>query len=347
MSVLTKKLIKSAMPEIFIGKDVLINGERVRLTSVTFSDKRGDNSVKISAGVYAHVETAIDLPVIDDVETFEVEQEEKDVVIIPRTEHESLLWLTTPKPIAQVVKKSALIDNLIAQAEADKAVFPNTWFYGWQIKSKDWISADIEFDFYNIFQYRRHIHADIIMQWKQDKIDYPEFWNQLWQWKPSEKKDFVNQYWQILPHNVDTFFQFNCYRQHPHRENIIAYHACSPEDKKRWQYKSAGGEWYLCKGTGTECPLWTENTEYRLLPKTCKVTLQNGTVMEYPEPVREALNFDDNYWAVYANDVKNHNWINDNVNCLLALKIGLIHLTQQAAEQHLAVLQAINSQVAQ
>lgn len=195
------------------------------------------------------------------------------------------------------VKDSVSIDNLITQYEADK-------------------------------------HADHIMQWKQDKIDYPEFWWELWQW------DFVNQCWKILPHNVDTFFQFNCYQQHPHRENIIAYHACSPEAKKRWQSRLCGqDEWIFID---TE-PRWLEDYEYRIRPKLCKVTLQNGDVLEYPEPVREPLYFGDNYWAVYANDVKNHNWIN--TNCLLALKAGLMHLTKEAAEQHLAVLQAINSQV--
>ena len=74
MSALTKKLIKSAMPELFVGKDVLINGERVKLTSVTFSDTRDNDGIKISACVYAHVANESN----DDVETFEAEQELKE-----------------------------------------------------------------------------------------------------------------------------------------------------------------------------------------------------------------------------------------------------------------------------
>jgi len=202
-------------------------------------------------------------------------------------------------------KESALIDNLIAQSEADK-------------------------------------HADMIMQWKQDKIDYPEFWNELWQWKPSEKKDFVNQYWQILPHNVDAFFQFNCYRQHPHRENIIAYHACSPEDKKRWQSRLFGqDEWIFID---TE-PRWLEDYEYRIRPKLCKVTLQNGTVMEYPEPVRESLKNGQEYWVI--SDLTILKILFSERLSRKRLSLNFIHLTQQDAEQHLSVLQAINSQVAQ
>jgi hypothetical protein len=55
MATLTKKLIKAALPEIFIGKDVLIDGDRVKLTNVTFSDRKGNDGIKVSACVYAHI----------------------------------------------------------------------------------------------------------------------------------------------------------------------------------------------------------------------------------------------------------------------------------------------------
>jgi len=60
MAALTKKLIKSALPELFVGKYILINCERVELKNVTFSDTQGDNDVKISACVYAHIKQSVD-----------------------------------------------------------------------------------------------------------------------------------------------------------------------------------------------------------------------------------------------------------------------------------------------
>jgi len=76
MATLTKKLVKAALPEMFVGKDVLINGERVKLTIVTFSDTRGNDGVKVSDCVYAHVVAQHDLDAhIEQIESIDADQE--------------------------------------------------------------------------------------------------------------------------------------------------------------------------------------------------------------------------------------------------------------------------------
>jgi len=242
------------------------------------------------------------------------------------------------------------LQDLIAQAEADKKAYPLTWTYGWEMTTLyndtgRWIRVgEVNKDGR---KYRRLLHATNIMQCEQDKIDYPEFWYELWQYKTSRNTSFNTFSKEGCDYN---FWQESQYRQHPHRENIIKFHACSEDDKKRWEHKIKSmpcSSWSIHIGE----PKWKEDHEYRLRPRprprVCFITLQDGTKMEFPEPVREALNFGDVYWYVYpSGEVSSHTWINDSDICKKALEIGLIHLTQQAAEQHLSALQAMNAQVA-
>jgi len=254
------------------------------------------------------------------------------------------LYIPT-KAIQKPVDTDSLQDQ-IAQAEADKKAYPDVWFYGWEFKSysgEKWLRYGVDnigwFDGRDI---RRHPHANLIMQCAQDKIDYPEFWHELTQWSNLNEDN-----WHGVPFDSDTLYEFNRYRQHPHRKNIIKFHACSEADKKRWEYFDAGINWINCTADGCGSPMWREDIEYRLRPRVCFITLQDGTRMEYPEPVREALNFGDVYWCVYQyGKVSSQTWINYSDICKKALEIGLIHLTQEAAQQHLSAIKAMNAQVA-
>jgi len=238
--------------------------------------------------------------------------------------------------VAIAIAQDNALNALIGQAEADKKAFPLTWFRGWQ-----YLSGDRYFDFkdqeyfYDVKVLRRHPHADIIMQYLDDKIYYPEFYQELWQAKIIER-------WTNL--NLGYIFIFDSgreYRQHPHRESIIQFHACSDADKKRWQFRSNSG-WKDCI---KPCPEWNEFYEYRLRPRTCSVTLQNGTVLEYPEPVCEQLSTLQPYFYVtHDGRIDSNEWQYSHAD-LSRLESGVIHLTQQAVEQHLSVMQAINSQV--
>ena len=96
MSKLTKKVVKSALPELFVGKDVVIDGKRVALTSVTFSDSKGDNGVRISACVYAHIvetaEAAEAAEAVETVETVEAVEAVSYMAKISNIDIELALW---------------------------------------------------------------------------------------------------------------------------------------------------------------------------------------------------------------------------------------------------------------
>jgi len=138
---------------------------------------------------------------------------------------------------------------------------------------------------------KQNPHAELIAQCEQDKIDYPEFWFELWQWR--NKCDNICE-WKNIPYDADCLYEFNEYRRNPHAENIIAWRACSEEDKKRWEFSHDGIKGWLILGYNPE---WHECYEYRLRPRTCKVTMQDGTVLEYPEPVRNSLNYGQEYFV--------------------------------------------------
>ena len=241
------------------------------------------------------------------------------------------------------IKPVGSLQYLMDRSEADKKAYPLTWWKAWEWRNKNtqvWFTPNYsEFSVRNDFcDYRRHQHAEIIMRTEQDKIDYPDFWNDLYQWKNSD-----NEWCGFGKNWIQSQFKSEFeYRQHPHRERIIAWHGCSDEDKGRWQYRVTDKcSWNDC----FDYIGWYEEREYRLRPRTCSVKV-GDKVWEFPEPVRDVLEDWQRYWYVYADYVAEHAWTNDSDICKRALALGLIHLTQQAAEQHLAALQAVNGQVA-
>jgi len=247
----------------------------------------------------------------------------------------------------QSIQKPVDADSLqdqIAQAEADKKAYPLTWFKAWEHRPKKgntlWSNThphallDKEY-----LQYRRLPHADTIIRYEQDKIDYPEFYKQLYQVKS------LSGNWVDKEH--DGFSVEFEYRQHPHRENIIKFHACSEADKKRWECCNVdenGME--ITKWYSVDNPSWDDDCKYRMRPRVCFITLQDGTKMEYPDPVREALVCGQEYWVALKRGIKQSKTWNDNGLDDEWLKDGVVHLTEEAAKQHLSALQAMNAQIA-
>ena len=139
------------------------------------------------------------------------------------------------------------------------------------------------------------------------------------------------------------------YRPHPHRENIILFYACSDDDKKRWQWcVNSAYAWVDCSASkrGDIYPIWDEGLFYRLRPRICSVTV-NGTDYEFPESCREPLKYGQEYWrGSYDGKVYCEEWKSKAIQ-IKWLAFGVIHLTKEAAEQHLVALQAVNMQVAQ
>jgi len=249
------------------------------------------------------------------------------------------IMTTEPNPHAALIAQCK-------QSDADMKAFPLTWFKGWQFKNT--LNQWAEFTEPLIYwgggnEIRRHLHAEIIMQCDQDTIDYPSFYEQLHQWKTS-----ISNSWETIDSHEFSFNYSGCeYRQHPHRESIIKWHSCSDDDKKRWEYqwKDNGTAEWIDNWMSCRSPEWSEKYNYRLCPRTCKITLQNGDVLEYPEPVREYLVDGDIYYAVSEYEIIEKTWYeSDRDYCFL--DFGLIHLTEQAAQQHLEVLQAVNVQAA-
>jgi hypothetical protein len=127
---------------------------------------------------------------------------------------------------------------------------------------------------------------------------------EAWQlWQASNK--FQN--WVIV---LDTpnFYPGDKYRRHPHADSIIKYHKCSDADKKRWQCRwGKKVEWVNiceCKYERDDVPMWREEAEYRLKPRTITI---NGK--EYNAPMNVAPEVGSQYWALYMWDTaKQFEW---------------------------------------
>ena len=248
------------------------------------------------------------------------------------------------RPIAQGICQAEPNNNLqelIAQAEADREKYPFVWWLAWEYSFCDGFkTCKIEPQWSSKFEYRRHPHADHIMQVKQDKIDYPDFWKQLTQWTLSNADG-----WMEID-DIDCLgYRNGKYRPHPHRESIILFHACSDTDKKRWQVKAANNrvlDWATC----TVPPSWNDDFEYRLRPRVCSITV-GDKVYKFPEPVRELLEIGQEYFVAnpFIAEVESVK-ITELFDWKKMFDAGLMHLEKQAAEQHLIAIKAVNMQVA-
>ena len=109
-------------------------------------------------------------------------------------------------------------------------------------------------------------------------------------------------------------------------------------------------------GTGAWVPLCYEHLgvsyfqkathNFRIKPtpqRRLSVTLANGEVVSWPEPVREALNDDTGYYFGKGGEVEQCEWDSHRLD-KARLAAGVIHLTREAAQEHADALRKINTQ---
>lgn len=93
--------------------------------------------------------------------------------------------------------------------------------------------------------------------------------------------------------------------------------------------------------------LRTTNNRFRIKPtpqRRLSVTLANGEVVSWPEPVRKVLDLATSYYAITGNgDVVSDSWNCGGVD-IACLKAGNVHLTREAAQEHADALRKINTQ---
>lgn len=191
-------------------------------------------------------------------------------------------------------------------------------------------------------------HAELKAQYERDfetcinmETDDLPAWR-LWQARNND-----NESWCTIAHEP-SFLASIQYRRNPHADSIIAFHKCSDADKKRWQWSVNGGSntWINCEDSkeGVFYPIWDENLFYRLKPRVISVTLQNGDVIEFPEPVLEPLGFDDAYYIdEFDGHITEYHWTNDYQD-ITWLEQNRIFRTEEDCKVSQAAIQAIMSQ---
>lgn len=133
--------------------------------------------------------------------------------------------------------------------------------------------------------------------------------------------------------------------KHIHAENMALYAQDAMETPRPWGL----WEWYVPAikswETMTSNPDWNTRTEYRRKPKMLSVTLPNGEVVSWPEPLKEALDTDEKYWYfnMSPEDINYSFWRDSDFDKGL-LSMGMLHLTKEAAEQHYCATRKINTQ---
>ena len=88
------------------------------------------------------------------------------------------------------------------------------------------------------------------------------------------------------------------------------------------------------------------NCDFRIKPtqpRRLSVTLANGEVVSWPEPVREALKRDTGYFFPKGVDVEEDDWSDHRLDAM-RLAAGVIHMTREAAQEHADDLKKINTQ---
>ena len=132
---------------------------------------------------------------------------------------------------------------------------------------------------------------------------------------------------------------------HVHAENMALYAQDAQETDKPWErwevYGKITGRWIPL----SECFPFLPENQYRRKPKMVYVTLPNGECVSWPEPLKEALDIDEEYWYFDASPegINYDYWKNLDFDKGL-LSAGMLHLTKKAAEQHYAAIRKINTQ---
>ncbi|PQQ23694.1 hypothetical protein [Photorhabdus hindustanensis] len=125
-------------------------------------------------------------------------------------------------------------------------------------------------------------------------------------------------------------------KKHVHAELMLQYAQDAMKTDEPWKlWERLHIEvigWEQCPHN----PGWNPEFKYRRKPEMITV----GKV-SFPKPVDYKLKYNDEYFVVDLSVIRNLIWKNDNMDTYY-LKLGVIHLTKEAAQQHFDALIKIN-----
>ncbi|WP_445496716.1 hypothetical protein [Photorhabdus sp. SF281] len=128
-------------------------------------------------------------------------------------------------------------------------------------------------------------------------------------------------------------------KRHVHAELMMEYAIDASKTDKPWElyeWRQKGDGWLKCGSN----PKWIDFYEYRRKPEMITV----GKV-SFPKPISEAPALDTLCYVVAIctdTDIHSIFWHNSSLMFRSFLKQGLLHLTEDAAQQHLEALIKIN-----
>lgn len=129
---------------------------------------------------------------------------------------------------------------------------------------------------------------------------------------------------------------------HVHAALMAQYAEDAAETDKpweRWQWQ-INGEWVDFRMDF----IWDKDVKYRRKPQMMRATCADGTVVTWPEPERRVLEIEQVFWTIDLGNqltVKVFSWTNCSLD-FSRLKAGIIHLTEEDAQQHLDCLLSLN-----
>lgn len=134
---------------------------------------------------------------------------------------------------------------------------------------------------------------------------------------------------------------------HVHAKEMMQYAKDAMETDKpweRWQVRrSIGGavfSWFDCKH---DTVMFDSYYKYRRKPKMMRATCADGTVVEWPEPVKNNLDNGTEYWIIRPSGCTERTYWNNSDLDKHFLAWNKVHLTEEAAIQHYEALQAIDN----
>lgn len=134
--------------------------------------------------------------------------------------------------------------------------------------------------------------------------------------------------------------------KHKHAELMMQYAQDAMETSEpweRWEFYNDNSRIWIAL---TINALWYEDTQYRRKPKMISVTLMDGDVVSWPEPLKLSdLELNKSYFFIDTElDIHETRWVSfDNIGLV---SCGMVHDTKEAAYKHAEALFKINNQVA-
>lgn len=125
----------------------------------------------------------------------------------------------------------------------------------------------------------------------------------------------------------------------PHKHAALIKQWADDPSQHVWYWSPSGGIWRQTE------PSWCETTTYALGPKPTqpprKMCVLAG--VEFPAPETKTPGEGQRYYAAMPFGAREYYWVN-NVTERDWLRLGLVHLSREAAEQHARALLAANKQ---